>query len=361
MEPQDPLEVLFCDLCNTSVPLQDFDAGTATRLNGKAIGACCLATLRGTGSARPSAGEGAAGAPGARPAGHDSRILPLGIAVLAAVAAATLFLEFRIDQAETRWLHGNDQVAASVQSQAEVVQGISVALDGVVRRTDFDQLEQRLAAINATQQRMADTVQALDKAHTLSAEATQKALAVLQEAERLRPDLGPGLADLRQQLQHQAVSLAQLLAQPRPREVVPAAVSEPPVVIPGLAPELVHQVAKLKDADAATRFEAVDELLRSKDAQVLEHLLPMAKDADLFVRRLTVEGLKDFHKPAVVDVLIVALADPEDIVRDTAWRSLKDLTGQKLPFEASGSRDARLRAQQKWQEWWDKNRDTFGA
>jgi HEAT repeat protein len=160
------------------------------------------------------------------------------------------------------------------------------------------------------------------------------------------------------------VSLAELRALPRPAE--PVAAAEPAGSTPGTAPAgvpaaLQHQIARLQDEDPATRFEAVDELLRSRDMTMLEHLLPMAKDGDTFVRRLTVEGLRDFRAPEVVDALLVALADPEEIVRDTAWRSLKELTGQKLPFEATAARDVRARAQQKWQEWWDKNRGTFGG
>ena len=94
---------------------------------------------------------------------------------------------------------------------------------------------------------------------------------------------------------------------------------------------------------------------------VVEHLLPMAKDNDVLVRRLVVDGLKDFKQATVVDVLLVALADPADIVADTAWRSLKDMTGQKMPFDAKGSREERSRAQKVWRDWWDKNRNAFGS
>ena len=46
MQPQDPLDVSFCDFCNTSVPVQDLEQGAALRHNGKTIGACCLPALR---------------------------------------------------------------------------------------------------------------------------------------------------------------------------------------------------------------------------------------------------------------------------------------------------------------------------
>ena len=118
---------------------------------------------------------------------------------------------------------------------------------------------------------------------------------------------------------------------------------------------------KLSATDPAVRFEAVDELLRSKNALVLPPLLPLARDPDSFVRRLTVEGLRDFKRPEVVEALLVALVDSDDNVRDTAWRSLKEVTGQKFPFETNATKDARARAVQRWQEWWEKNKATFGG
>ena len=72
-------------------------------------------------------------------------------------------------------------------------------------------------------------------------------------------------------------------------------------------------------------------------------------------------GIASFKRPEAVEALLVALGDAVAPVRETAWRSLKELTGQKIPFEPDGSKDARARAVQKWQEWWEKNRATFGA
>jgi len=65
--------------------------------------------------------------------------------------------------------------------------------------------------------------------------------------------------------------------------------------------------------------------------------------------------------PRHSDDLLAALGDADEYVRDTAWRSLKDVTGQKLPFESAGTKDARARATARWQEWWDKNKAGFGA
>ena len=45
----------------------------------------------------------------------------------------------------------------------------------------------------------------------------------------------------------------------------------------------------------------------------------------------------------------------------TVGRQLKDVTGQKLPFESAGTKDARARAVARWQEWWDKSKAGFGG
>lgn len=361
MEQADAFEVPFCDLCNTSVPLQDLEDGTAVRHQGKTIGACCLVALRGAGA--PAAGRPAlVSEPGAAQprAFHDSRLLPLGIALLAAVAAATIFLDYRLADAELQWGQDTERLETRLTGQADVLGGVSMALDGVVRRDDFEARLARLQDVELAVGRLGEQNAGLAKELRASRTALE---GMLREMEERQPDYGPVLTELRQQLQQQAVALAELKAMPRPQPAAPAAAEPLPAaeMAPGLPPELGHLVAKLGDEDPATRFEAVDELLRSKNPAVLEHLLPMAKDADLFVRRLTVEGLRDFRQPSVVDTLITALADPEEIVCDTAWRSLKEVTGQRFPFDYSASRDARVRAQQRWQEWWDKNRETFGS
>lgn len=102
-------------------------------------------------------------------------------------------------------------------------------------------------------------------------------------------------------------------------------------------------------------------MLRSKNPAVVDRLLPLARDPDSFVRRLTVEGLRDWKTAPVVDALLAGLEDADENVRDTAWRSLKEVTGQKFPFETLATKDARGRAVQRWTEWWESNKATFGS
>ena len=131
---------------------------------------------------------------------------------------------------------------------------------------------------------------------------------------------------------------------------------EPDLALPA---NLAAQVTRLKDDDAGNRFEAVDQLVQSKNSATLPYLLPMLKDGDPFVRRLTAEGLARFKQASSVDALLVTLADPESIVRHTAHASLKKLTSQDIAFDPDGSASARSSSQRRWKDWWAKNRGKF--
>jgi hypothetical protein len=363
----DDVEVSFCDLCGTSVPIADLDAKTALRHQGKTIGACCLSTLRGAAAAevgRASAPVIPAAAPAHRHAssGGDARMLPVAIVLLAAIAAATLFLDHRITAADTFHRTSLGQLSEASTSDSQVLAALALAMDAVPRRPELEALAQKVDALAAS----AGGVPAeLDKRTA----AIAKDVAALGEELRAQSarivDPKPQLDELRQRQSLVIELLTALRATspvPAPAEAAPRAPAAPPENAgPALPPALADQIKKLQATDPAVRFEAVDELVRSKDPLVLPHLLPLARDPDTFVRRLTVEGLADFKRPEVVEALLAALADTNDYVRDSAWRSLKQITGQKLPFEANGSKDARARAIQKWQEWWDKNKATFSS
>lgn len=360
---QDAVEVSFCDLCGTSVPDVDLTAGTALRHQGKTIGACCLPTLRGAAAPTPLAA--AAVVRGER---GESRILPVAIVMLAAIAAATLFLDHRITATDTLQKSDLVKLSESQTSDSQVLQGLAVAMDAVPRRPEVDALAARLTELSTAAE--ADRKTRQETLDRLGADLS--ALAAQQRAQADKVvDYRPLFEDLRQrQLKLIDLMTTMRAVAPVGEPIAPAAATPETPGAPAPAagdaaatvpPALAEAVKKLSAAEAAVRFEAVDELLRSKDQSVLPQLLPLAKDADSFVRRLTVEGLASFKRPEAVEALLVALGDAVAPVRETAWRSLKELTGQKIPFEPDGSKDARARAVQKWQEWWEKNRATFGA
>ena len=369
------LDLPFCDLCTASIPLGDLEQGKAVRHLGKTIGACCLGAL-----VKPVAETAALAS---RPSGSEGRLLPLALAMLTAVAAATIFLDFRLTTLDERYGKEVEGLRDSIRSQADVLQKLAVDQDAVARKSDTDQVQERLAQTDAGMGKLGEQFQA-------GLDAQQKQMAAMGQrivdSERQRPDYAPALQDLRQQMQQLGISLAELRAAPRapqgdalppgppqfggdPAMAGGGAVSpsggQPNGAQPAggsaLPPALASLAQKLKDEDAGTRFEALDKLLASKNAQVVPFVLPLTKDADTFVRRLAVEGLKDHKLVAVVDALLVALLDPVPLIADTAWRSLKDLTGQKLPFDSAAKREDRAKAQQAWQDWWTKHKDQFGG
>jgi hypothetical protein len=360
---QDQFEVLFCDLCGTSVPLLDLERGTAIRHLGKTIGACCLAVVRNGVSPLASSTPGGPASSVERAPGGEGRLMPVAIVVLAALAAVAIFLDQKTAGVDTAMRANHEQVATTLRSHGDVLQALGMAMDGAARKADLDALGERLGGIDAALQ--AGNEQARQQLDAMRQAVTSVQQGVAATNERVI-DYRPMFDELRQHLQRQAVTLAELKARAAaPAPVEGPAPNAPPVVeqpaAQGLPDNLAQQVKRLAETDPALRFEAVDELLRSKNMLVLPHLLPMARDPDAFVRRLTIEGLRDFKHVDAVEALLAALGDADENVRDTAWRSLKELTGQKIPFEAPASKDARARAQQRWQEWWEKNKATFGS
>lgn len=367
---QDQFEVLFCDLCGTSVPLADLERGAATRHQAKTIGACCLSVLQKGDSPLANPGLAPAVAPAATAAsaaagaqGSESRLLPVAIFLLAALAAATIYLDQKIAAVDGELRRGHELALQSRHSDSEVLQGVGVAMDAVARKADVEVLTERLLGVDRALQLHQEQVRQ-------QVEGLRQLLGAVQQEVRQNAaasvDYRPQFEEQRQQLHQLATSVANLQVTV-PTAVAPAeaAVPKPPVAdgnAAALPDALAAAVKKLGDADAAVRFEAVDTLVASKNAAVQTYLLAMVRDADVYVRRLTVDGLRDFKHADVVDALIVALADSEPTVAETAWGSLKKLTGQKIPFDASApNKETRLRGQQRWQEWWEKNRATFGS
>lgn len=385
MQPE--VEVQFCDLCGTSVPLSDLEKGAAIRHQAKTIGACCLGVLRRGDSPLADVGAGQAGdGPGGSakgqsgPAGaarepgragmaessRDGRSLLLVGLGLVALLAATFYLEVAQDKLVKPLATQLASVASAQQSDSEVLQGLAVAADNMARKADVESLLERLVALEQAQQLQQEQLrEQLDKQRNQVA-------AIAQETRQLSAtavDYRPLFDELRAQQQRLATGLADLRSMPVAAAPAPAAApgrAEPdaaPAAPANSLPEpLAAAVRKLDSADAAVRFEAVATLIDSKNPAVLRPLLPLVRDADAFVRRLTVEGLRDFRHPDAVEALLAALSDKESTVAETAWNSLKKLTGQQFPFDATApNKDVRQRAIQRWLDWWEKNKGSFGA
>lgn len=362
---QGEVEVLFCDLCGSSVPAVDIAEGVAVRHNASLVGKCCLPALRAAPAAAGAAAATAVPTP-ARPraGGGESRGALLAVLVVAVAAAGALFLDQRLTELGGRL----DALRDAQKSDSEVLAGMAVALDGMPRRGDLDAIAAALAAAAGKHDELRAEVQKRgdDLAAAVAAGASREGA----------PDYRPLFEDLRQRQlrmleQLAARPAAAAAAEPSPPAALPAspaagAGGEAQPAAPAAAPAgpavpaaLAEAARKLASADPAVRFEGVDEIIRSKDAGAPPLLLPMVRDADPFVRRLVVEGLAGCKRADVVEALLGGLGDADEYVRDTAWRSLKEVTGQKFPFESGGGKDARARAVARWQDWWEKNKAAF--
>ena len=368
------VEVSFCDLCGESVPAADISAQLAMLHNGKTIGSCCVASLRVSlaASAADAIGEAAVATSGLKVdgvksvsppgAGDGSRNLTVAIVMVVVFIGGILFLDGRLSRFEEAFGKASGETSTRQKGDSDTLQALSIKADGFTKRADvvavMAEVEDLAGALAAFREVAADRQSLLD-----------------QEMEGLRNQLRESMAkivdyrplfdDLRQR-QTRAMTLIEglgglLVDEPVAADPSPVDLPEVRKPMMDLSDALAENVRKLAAADPAVRFEAVDMLAESKDLKVLPYLLPLAKDPDAFVRRLTVEGLREFSKAETVDTLIEALRDEDENVCDTAWRSLRDLTSQKLKFDASASLDARRRAAKAWQDWWSKARAGFGS
>lgn len=368
------VEVSFCDLCGESVPAADISAQLAIHHNGKTIGRCCLATLRSTlaaaavdapsGATMAKFGSNADGGSSVSPAGSSvgSRNLTVAMVMVVAFVGGVLFLDGRLLRLEESFLEASRETSTRQKGDSDALLALSIKADGFATRSE----------VAAVMSEAADLATALTAFREVAADRQSS---FDQEIDGLRSQLRDGMAktvdyrplfeDLRQRQTRLLTSIEGLRGLPSDQ---PVSADPPPMDLPevqkpmvDLPDALAENVRKLAAADPAVRFEAVDMLAESKDLRVLSYLLPLAKDPDAFVRRLTVEGLREFSKAETVDTLIEALRDQDENVCDTAWRSLRDLTNQKLRFDASASLDARRRAAKVWQDWWSKARASFGS
>lgn len=348
---EENLEIYFCEICSESIPASDLSSRAALEVKGKVIGPCCLPDVQ-----RPQAAR-----TGMSPVG----LTALGAILLAGIAGATIFLDWRLSE-EVSVLRANvDDVESNVASAgSRNLADLERSLDGTIRKGELEPVVDRLDDLEgkiATNQKQLEA-----KINTTSAR-----LGGLDEAQKT---MIAGQATLQTEIKEVTLEILRLerevaAAAAVPRGGIADASTEEPMRVPestdkekpgtGLPPALSHQVTRLKDGDAGNRFEAVDQLVQSKNMLALPHLLPMLKDSDAFVRRLTAEGLASFRDKTAVDALLVAMADPEGIVRHTAYASLKKLTGQSIAFDPEGSGSARAQAQRRWKDWWQKNRGKF--
>jgi len=229
------------------------------------------------------------------------------------------------------------------------------------------ELERRLSA------RLEEGLAAGEKQRTEFAAASQRAEQSLGELARaisaLRNDLDSGAVGREQRLDELSHRLAQsedaqraLVSRLEEYQKAESARAEadalakalPEKAAPPAAPAWDALLPNLRDANPSTRWEAVDELGRSKDPAVIPHVTPLLKDSDLFVRMCAARVLADLGTLQGVPALIDALEDSEPTVRESAWNALRTLTGKDFKFDPQGNEADRAKKVKSWREWWKK-------
>ncbi|HKE02121.1 MAG TPA: HEAT repeat domain-containing protein [Planctomycetota bacterium] len=361
------MKIYFCDICNTSIPLQDLDAGTAVAVKGKLLCANCNA-------AAAAATKGGPAAAATARAG--------GVTIGRAAALAALAAVVGIGAA---WIF--DRRAAQERKDAlAVVEEHGDALSRDVRRIDSS-LGGEVRGLGARVDELRDEVQRSGEAENGRREHDRgemdarfaKVFGYVEENERQKQQIEQHeirLAASSESLGALARAIDELKARvdagataSAAREPMPAAATEEPPAsapaAPGGLPALpagLQKVAEgLKSSEAEKRWDAVGELARPPfNKDVIPYLLPMLKDPDDFVRHHAAEALGDLDARAAIPALIDSLSDPQQFVREMVNTQLRRITRQTFKFDPSGKKDDRDRQQRQWRTWWEQNREKLG-
>ena len=386
------IELVFCDLCNESVPASDLASGRARRLGSRVVCSACDAAM---GGATSSGQEGAA-ASAAEASPYDTPVLPaeglsadalsadparsesassssanggrsqwVGVLALAVAALGSWLLSVRQDEAEQNGMRRVEALATQQRERARALEGVLEELRGelgaaAAARQDLvaglaRHREQLVALLDervtALQSALAEQKAATDALFAELAGVGPAQQARLEElAERL--DLQARESRLRaDQLEDLEDSLRQLALAPSAPVGAPAGGAAPE---PRAGADWQRFVGDLTDPNPGLRLDAVYALGDSKDAAVVPHLQGMLEDGDLFVRMATCRVLMELGARSAVPGLIDALGDEQSAVREAAMVALRELTGRNFRFDPVSPQAERAKRQADWRAWWNR-------
>lgn len=376
------MDIEFCDICGESVPNGDVDDGTAKRFGDRLvckrcddamtrhIGPAAAATQGGAAFAAAHDHAGALGhvhGPG-HVHGHGlgradgSGPLWLAAACVAVVALVGYLAVDRVQDAERR-------VQADVAGQMVHLEDRIAGLEHVLRHSvapifeedrdapRFDALAARLETIEGRLDDRLDPDLLFAEFEQVSADLRAVSAALGDDAEAglratdTRLDaIADDVARLRDDLSLLARSLLEVL------EDAPQVAQAPAEIKREAAesqPDWIVFVPSLSSDDEGERWNAVEELGASGDPEAAEHLVPMLRDRELFVRMAAARVLGDLGNELAITPLIDALEDVEPSVRESAVLSLRLLTNRSFGFEPNGEVRDRQRTSKKWRDWWE--------
>ncbi|MFN0008899.1 MAG: HEAT repeat domain-containing protein [Planctomycetota bacterium] len=414
------MEIHFCSLCNESVPQSDLDLGRAFLRRGRVICAVCeramthetgseahkTAAPRGMDSghataaavapvavetARPSGArpdtvrspgwtEPAVAPPALIPAateapptsrGSSGLVLAMVALIFAAGGVAVLNEQIRdlgaretqVEAMLRRQNQALDEVERAHRAAGESLASLAGDLDlrfSDAREAAQTSMRAQAAVLSESQQDLAqriDEIRAGIVAKTQDADRrTDEISHRLAKSEDENRTLLERIAKLEEQIE---LAKSPLPLAAGPGAGGPSGPGGEVVETPG--ERWTALVADLASPKAATRWEAVDQIGQSRDAESVPFLVPMLKDPDVFVRMATARVLGDIQVPAAVPALIDALEDGEAAVREAALGALRVITGKDLRFDPLASDAERAKKVKAWRDWWKKVEEEGGT
>jgi HEAT repeat protein len=280
----------------------------------------------------------------------------LAIVTLVFAAAAFALLVERITVLETTMVREDRALAGDLRDVLGDVDATLASVGDQGRELEFrlaDRLdasrEQADTVIRELSAELADSRREVARLSETIERQTTELAQTRADAVRRHDDLTGRLARSEEDLRYYSQRLSDLeMASLRP--ITAAADGVPTAGAPawhGLLTDLASPLA-------GTRWQAVDALGQTGDLAVVEHLVPVLKDPDVFVRMAGARALEALGAVEATPALIDALEDPEAAVREAAIVALKKLTGRDFRFDPLGNDSERAKRVKAWRDWWEK-------
>lgn len=382
------MEIHFCDLCNESVPQIDLSEGRAFERKGRVICSKCDELMGGGGAS--SAGSDT------KLAGADKTAIPpdsVGAETLGAGTSATVMGERRSTAPPPYRPEGSGSMVAGfmasvalvlvavvavilldrVDTIGEGIDGRLVELNENVAGVERD-LGRRITAAEASAMAGASAIEGRlqglkDDSEDAGRKTAERIDAVggalddlrdrvtaLTATERAVADQARDLAALDAGLESLRLELARLAEEVAERPVIAAPVL--PVAPEPTGPVWLPFLDDLASANSGMRWNAVEDLARTADPEVVPHLIPVLGDEDIFVRMAAARVLGDLGSAEAVGPLIETLSDANSSVRNEAVISLRTLTNQNFRFDPLGKESDRNKRIRAWRDWWEEQQGT---
>ncbi len=399
------MKILFCDLCNESVPQSELDAGRAFMRKGRVVCLKCdqLMTQR-----EDSSDSNPFGGPTLPP---SSPTVPPQ-ATLTPLPSAAVAQDANFMPGQPQPAHSHASAQPGQRSGAGVALGLfSIALTAcsfywLMERSErvSTDLQKRLDSIQQEQEsadkragarstelkaellflqgrldsRADDDRKALEirfdeiqGKHKLSQTSLGELRASIESLQGVAPSLqrhdeelnsgAQKLVTLETRANAIEVALAELKMELEKRPGPAEGAARPSPATPVGTPPWMGLVQQLESANSGDRWVAVQGLGETRDPAVAEYIVPRLKDIDIFVRMAAARVLGDLGSSKSSGALIEALGDQEYTVREVAYLALCSVSKKSLPFDAHSDPVERAKRVKAWQDWWKKAQDEGAA